>query len=280
MLKTFKVGDDVKLTATDYRFDPSLGEVKDFALRIEWMGKINNISMLKFVGFKEKHWEGFFTKLTNPCVFAPGDKVHYVGTGHKHLDPGKDYTVARVMRIGTDDKYLLSLVEELKADPNEIQNWYAEFTFKKSMNKQEKKDPFPFFSEKLLELCQNDLINEDTCINLSIVNSNVKSEENYTKNDLITVLRTLQENKVDADVLFNSTMTDALTVVYNGRDIMEELTDNACPSKPIYALIELSNAFDITVTIDNVSKIYIVGYNGIVYEEKDIGMPSVQAANS
>lgn len=248
-----KVGDYVK--CRDELAYPSLTKFREKVLQVSEVNVENQSHMIRIYGCTEKFWAGWFKKFNSEPLFKVGDKVKYVGQMHGHLTD-KVLTVKELRHFGLDNAFVLLF--------NEAPHMYSQELFQLALPKVQ----FPYIREVLIEMCNKDIVNDGMSVHVHIVNSKLKDQTNYNKNDIMTVLRALEEFHVEADLIIKSTMNDALTVVLSGESIMEELGSNAPKTLPVDAIVYLCDRLDLTMTLDNHDHIYVLGYGGVIYESK------------
>lgn len=255
IIQDFKIGDPVKCISKEH---VKLVSLSSHVLEIEAVYKsTTTIDMVKIKGIEDQFWSGWFRKLDKKPLFSPGDKVSYTGKTHINLQD-KMLEVEAVKHFNMNNQYLLSI----KNYPGH----YLEEHFEKAKPQVR----YPHMREVLLELCNKDIVNEKNYIHFHIVNNRLKEQDsNYTRNDLMLVLRALEQYHVEADIGITSKMNDAITVSICGDAIMEELGSNAPKTLPVEAMLQLCDLLELTLSIDDHKFIYQIGYNGVIYYTDD-----------
>ena len=228
---------------------PRLEALRMFVLEVEETKKDGSLDLLKFKGLEEAFWAGWFRKFDVGPKFRLGDKVRYKSTLHSHLI-GKTLTVAAVLHFNSKD-FLIRF--------QDVPNMYAQDNFEKSDDAY-----YPHIREVLTDLCNKDIVTQGVGVHFHVINNRAK-EVSYTRNDLMTVLRALEEFHVPAEINFRSTMDDALTFTIDGESIMEELGSNAPKTLPIEAVLKLCDILDITMQVEGQHTVLEICYGGIIY---------------
>ena len=188
--------------------------------------------------------------------FKVGDKVKYDGLTYVDL-LGKDlvvkyirdYSGIKVIAVEDDNRFydpsFFVLVED---EPMEVT-----------------------IRELLFDHCNAGIIDDGGAIFVDIVNDRIQKtlKTNYTKQDLLHVLRTLEKYHVKATIGFNSTLDDSLSITIYAEDILEELGNNTPETLPVAAIVDLCCRYSICLSIKDYNSYYVLGHNGMVYDTKE-----------
>jgi hypothetical protein len=259
----YNVGDQVIVDGNIK--DPRLTDRVNEVFTIEKIIIFQEIPCVHLVGIEGEFWGGLFYTPNVKPKFKVGDIIKYQGFAHTHLI-NKDLVVEKVKDYGLGNDYILKL--------KDVPSHYSELHFIKAQKKHTK----PHFREILSQLCNADKLTENSILSINIVNQQI-DQASYNKNDLMTVVRTLEQYHVSADIKFNSGMMDAITVDITGEDIMEELGSNAPKTLPVTAIVELTNKLELTATLDDNPFIYTLVYGGAVYSIQELCVPPMQTDN-
>lgn len=191
--------------------------------------------------------------MSNKRDLVVGDKVVYEGSNYEHL-LGKnlevkyvrDYSGIKVIAVEDDNRYY---------DP----------TFFRLA------DDLLDFSAVLLDHCNSAVLDNGGAVFIDILNERSKKElkKNYTKQDILHVLRVLEKYNVKATLAFNSSLDDNLSITIYAEDILEELGSNTPETFPTNAIIDLCCRYSVCASIKDFNTYYILGHDGVVYDTRE-----------
>jgi hypothetical protein len=261
MLTDIKVGDQLELNEAGlHKRYKDFETLRDSVLCVEGRFLLDSVVMFRFKNVEGHFWSGFFRKRKVRCKFSVGDKVKYTGVCYENLK-NKELTVHWINSYGRDGTYC---VARLDKDPHSkaiVEDVLEKITPNNRINVVQTKH-LPQLNDVLLDFSYDGKLTKESKVHVHVLNLKINGDSCHNGNDIMTVIRTMQENNVHAEVKFNSSMYEAITVEIDGQDFISELGNPKHICTPIKAITTLGNKLEVTITVEGQDDVLCMEYGG------------------